>query len=729
MASETRIVHINGSVSEIETNANNKITYKLSDPIVLQEGDIVSLYQSFINVRGIGEGTIIFNEDQEIIMRFYYYVPANLRIGIQVTDTLVHENEFTYQEFQSYPATPYEWHNGHGIIQADFRFELYDERILGNNNTPCILCDVMEPSNPLLLPEGTIIPRIGQKSIYIPKGTYTVDTLTKLFSDQANGIKTQAQNINTPYNDFENDRALEDTWFMSKYLDKNASDSVLQMDGFTTSVNIYVDNFPLIPATLATTPPTISPAAKQAVQDFFTTDQLTGERKRGSIFLTGKSWNYVQEQWKIGILTTVGDLVQLTENTRWATGPVTDYLPFFYRIRVDPKEAANNENTHDNEIVRYELAGIVGASEFILQYSGDVSNRFAFSNLHTPLKQPSHLSQSTVNPLSGNQMTTVTTNILELIQGNPEYAGTNGFYPCDCTSGIAVISFNFKDVINNSNTYQTIQNTIINQLWDTPEAIQDQYKWFFLRHDEWFTPLIDSDPAKLWLSSFWYRLGFSYQQIGNITPNLNKFSAYLSQKNQWTMPGFITKNQYDLSQATSSSGLGLGIDCGNGEVFQNYGTVGIFIPCWNNSGGEGVTPTSLQRVYYNLEATSKFYNALSFPDLLGGKNYIIIHSNLIPNNYNSASYDGGSIIGLSSFEFSQLDTLFGQDEIVFSIQQERVLHQIFIRLTWPDGTDIENEIIGAESGFIIKILRPMVLPSQTQNLLLNQKDKNQKDKK
>jgi hypothetical protein len=37
-----------------------------------------------------------------------------------------------------------------------------------------------------------------------------------------------------------------------------------------------------------------------------------------------------------------------------------------------------------------------------------------------------------------------------------------------------------------------------------------------------------------------------------------------------------------------------------------------------------------------------------------------------------------------------------------------------MRLTWPDGTDIENEIIGQESGFILKIMRPMMLPSQIQ---------------
>ena len=716
MATETRLIHINGAISEIETNANNKITYKLSEPIILEEGDIVSLYQSFINVRGISDSTMLFTEDQEIIMRFYYYIPANLRIGIEIDDTLTNDNKFLYQEFQSYPARPYDWMEQH-MLQEDLRYQWYDERLFGNNNTPMILCDVMEPNNSLGVPTGTLIPRIGQKSIFINKGTYSVDTLTKLFSDQANGIKTQAQNINAPYNDFENDRALEDEWFMSKFIDSGDTTITPSIDGFTTQVAIYTNNLPLVIPHTDTLPIVITPAGKELVESFFTSDSLhvlqdgeSVQRIRGNVFLSGKSWAYVKDQWATGQLTTVQDLVEITENTNWAKGPSTDYLTFFYRIRADPKEAFDNDNTHDNQIVRYELPGTVGASEFILQYSGDVSNRFSFSNLHTPLKQPSHVSQTTANPLSGDQMTTITSNVLQLDPTNDIWEDVRGFYPLDCTSGIAVISFNFKDVINNSSTYQAILPSITNEQWTTPEQIQDQYNWYYLRHDEWFKPNLDTDPTKLWLKSFWYRLGFSYQQIGTITPNLNKFSAYLSQKNQWEMPGFITKNEYNLSQAVSSSGLGLGLDCGNGEAYQNFGTVGIFVPCLDVSGGVG--PTSNQRSYYNLEANSKFYNAVNFPDLLGGKNYMIIHSNLIPNNYKSASYDGGSIIGIASFEFSQLDTLFGQDEIPFSIQQQKVLHQIFIRLTWPDGTDITNEIINAESGFIIKIMRPMLLPSQ-----------------
>jgi len=720
MASEIKLVHINGAISEIETNQNNKIVYKLSEPLILDEGDVVSLYQSFINIRGIADDTMIFDQDQEIIMRFYYWVPANLRTQFTYDDTLTHDNTFTIQEFQSYPATPYSWMQA-GMVQEDLRYELYDERIFGANNTPCILCDVMEPNNVLGVPTGTVIPRIGQKSIYIPKGTYSVDTLTKLFSDQCNGIKTQAQNINKPYTDFENDRAFDDEWFMDKYIDQGDTTITPQVDGFTTQVTVYTNTLPLkIPYQDTVVPPTVTPAGKTLVETFFTSDSLdmgadglTLRRIRGSIFLTGNSWAYLKYQWSTGVLPTVQDMVELTENTNWAKGPPTDYLTFWYRIRVDPKEALNNENTHDNEIVRYETPGIVGASQFILQYSGDVVNRFSFSNLHTPLKQPSHLAPNTVNTLAGDQMTRVTVNVLAIDRNN-NYDGIRGFYPQDASSGIAVISFNFKDVQDNSNTWQSIQNTISNQVWNTPETIQDQYKFYFNRHDEWFIPRLDLDPSRLWLKSFWFRLGFSYSQIGTITPNLTKFSSYLSQKNQFTMPGFTTKNEYDLSMGLSAGGLGLGLNMNNGQDFQSFSTVGIFLPCEDTAGGPAVNLTSTQHTYYNLEAKSKFYNALNFPDLLGGKNYMIIHSNLIPNNYKSASYDGGSIIGIASFEFSQLDTVFSMDEIPFNIIQGKVLNQIFLRLTWADGTDIQNEIMGAESGFILKIIKPAILPGSSQ---------------
>ena len=44
-------------------------------------------------------------------------------------------------------------------------------------------------------------------------------------------------------------------------------------------------------------------------------------------------------------------------------------------------------------------------------------------------------------------MTTITSNVLEVYPDNPIWGGIRGFYPLDCSSGIAVISFNFKDVI------------------------------------------------------------------------------------------------------------------------------------------------------------------------------------------------------------------------------------------------------------------------------------------
>ncbi len=72
LGTEKLLINVNGKVSR-NTNSNNRIQYDLNDPIKLQVGDKITLYQAFLNERGLNENTISFEEDITETIRFLYY--------------------------------------------------------------------------------------------------------------------------------------------------------------------------------------------------------------------------------------------------------------------------------------------------------------------------------------------------------------------------------------------------------------------------------------------------------------------------------------------------------------------------------------------------------------------------------------------------------------------------------------------------------------------------------
>jgi hypothetical protein len=71
-------ININGRTSKLETNQNAKIQYKLNNPIKLEIGDKVTLYQAFVNEAGLNTDTLSFQEDVTSTMKIMYYVPQQL---------------------------------------------------------------------------------------------------------------------------------------------------------------------------------------------------------------------------------------------------------------------------------------------------------------------------------------------------------------------------------------------------------------------------------------------------------------------------------------------------------------------------------------------------------------------------------------------------------------------------------------------------------------------------
>ena len=73
------LINVNGANSKIKTNKNGQIKYTLEQPMKLEIGDRITLVQTFIEERGLSQGTITFEDDLEEQLRFLYYTQGDLR--------------------------------------------------------------------------------------------------------------------------------------------------------------------------------------------------------------------------------------------------------------------------------------------------------------------------------------------------------------------------------------------------------------------------------------------------------------------------------------------------------------------------------------------------------------------------------------------------------------------------------------------------------------------------
>ena len=63
LGTDKQFININGSNLIFESNTNSTLNYKLPNPIKLDVGDKVTLYQAFVNESGLNQDTITFQED------------------------------------------------------------------------------------------------------------------------------------------------------------------------------------------------------------------------------------------------------------------------------------------------------------------------------------------------------------------------------------------------------------------------------------------------------------------------------------------------------------------------------------------------------------------------------------------------------------------------------------------------------------------------------------------
>jgi len=385
-----------------------------------------------------------------------------------------------------------------------------------------------------------------------------------------------------------------------------------------------------------------------------------------------------------------------------------------------------------------------GTSVAELVYDSSVSDRFSFKNFHEFYKLPSLTADATKTSDYGGQQATkynnpysqTTTQIsyslpLDIQIESDGKAFTNAVYPIDSSSGVCINNFDF-DLVKTTKVYidlvasiKAVDISTLNGNWKKERLI---YELFTKPFDKFFATVDDAKEA--WSNSLWSRLGFDYNQLGDISSNLEKIStaggAYNHETNEFDkitpsqfdgdyynrmilpQKGLITHNQFDFTQIVSSNGLGDGnpVALGVGTPLQTYTLQSYYLG--SELKQDGIAPNTI-----HLLETSKKLEAKSLPSLSNNKSYLVIESDIVNINYKDSKASWGNILGIMSKENSTNDTLFGSTSIDFIVTQPKVLTGVKIIIKNPDGTLVNDDVIGKNNAFIIQIskaIKPAILP-------------------
>ena len=361
-----------------------------------------------------------------------------------------------------------------------------------------------------------------------------------------------------------------------------------------------------------------------------------------------------------------------------------------------------------------------GTSVAQLTFGSSVSNKFALQNFHEFYKLPNVTPDGkSVTGYGGQQSTkfnnpysnTIGQNVFDnQIGGNVNMAYP--IYPVDSSSGIAVNNFDFG-LVKTTDIYKAAVAEIQSITSDNIQSILYKEKLIYDLYTKPFEQFFDNqeDAKTAWEGSLWSRLGFDYNQLGNISENLETISTAAIPRSTTTQKGIITHNEFDFTQIVSSDGLGGGNpNLANGTPMQNYRLTGYYtgeaLPL--NYGAAGNI--------FHLLCNSKPINATNLPSLNAGKSYLLIESDIIKPNFKDNNAQWGNLLAVMSKENASNDTIFGAQPIDFIVTEPKLLSEISLFIKNPDGTLVNEDVIGKNSGFIIQISKPIkvtTLPTLT----------------
>lgn len=367
-----------------------------------------------------------------------------------------------------------------------------------------------------------------------------------------------------------------------------------------------------------------------------------------------------------------------------------------------------------------------GTSDFTLKYDSSKASRYSLSNFHDFYKLPSYGPDGNSTGSGGNQATKYNNPFgyrRQISYPKRPLAGESGIfeekfaggtgavYPIDGQTGLMINNFAY-DLCKNTLVYEQAKANILSfqdfgDLTDganyggnamrREKAIFDLFTKPF---DQFFASDIEAKAA--WRKSLWFRLGFSYEQLGDITSQLEsrKTGGSPLYDRSLKLHGIVTHNQFDFTAIPSSQGLGTQFfaspDHSDNKPKQKYTLQNYYL-------GKAANPFVVNQSPFVLLDTSKSIDAAELPNLNEGRSYYVIESDIVKPNYSNSIGTKGTVVGIMSKENSTQDTLFSTEGIEFIMTEDKLLTEINIDIKNPDGTRVPDEILGVDSGFIFMI--------------------------
>ena len=395
----------------------------------------------------------------------------------------------------------------------------------------------------------------------------------------------------------------------------------------------------------------------------------------------------------------------------------------------------------------------VGTSAFNMTYSSSKANRFAINNLHEPCKMPTVMSDGSQSSFSGEQCTNFNYYTQASIRtgagtdDNPQLeaalmniAPVFQTYPVEARGGVMICNFSLatsKDTTKYKALKQTYDDNLANHGRFDPRTIHSLYKLNTAKYDELFDNETEAKTA--WSKSIWSRLGFSYNQLGDITNQVEEVLTIADNNNDMAdnnvdrvqkLKGIITHNAHDFSDIVASGNLGgLAVKKEGGTSAAGEGAqtnINMYSGLTYNNGNPNqfvVVGQKNNQINYGFGSGSQFsilcdsqpLDAETLPNLNNGNSYYLIHSDVVKSNFRDALGDKGTLVGIMTKQMSSNDTVYSVQGVEFIVTEEKLLNQININITNPDGTPVSDSILGPNSGFIFMVEQP-IEPAAMENI-------------
>lgn len=747
--SNTIYVDINAQNSRLN-ETNNILNYTFPEQLSCPTGTQIRMLQTIINQQGSVGTSITLDEDiEESMIIQYYVVDTDINVPSPALNTsttlpLIQSWQLYDQMSQAFNAEKsFGYNTGNPATGSPYGTIPYGQASCGGTE---IIMPLVRPCNMDSNGTGTVsdanqylIPFTAQIFIKIAKGTYNVNKLAEIITDQINGSDLAFRN-----NESTQELLLQDEKF-SGFL---VNDTTLK------NVKIFKDEKLTDYNDTGTKP-----------AEWVVFDALTAQPPRP--LEAGESFNVgltaiavhpeVSSEIRIDMLNgKLGSNVQSKFIADNFVNKNNADCQFFRGFEL-PYQPGSSADVIQKAYLGYNVMsnGIgVGSSNFQLKVNTD--GEFEVDYCHTPRYIPTY-------DFFGNRMENAgqecayrkgIAGIANSIR-NDEFPATrsaaghapipigNGWLqtqqqPMTRTTGFMVLNWAYKTCFDNSS------RGIPEGVGFTNEAFREAIPKAKLvnmdknaTYDEWFKT--KEEARKTWEKTLWFKLGFSYDDLQNpenfekqYYPDIANFDKIAVNQ----IDGFTTNERIDSSAITSASTLvngnahsssgaytpSGGINPINGNIsgIQIFNTADINIPydIYNNNAKQEVQYGNTTGAYKG----SFFYGAVMVPIITSGipvsasklptlnsNGYMIVSSDLVePNDVVKKN----SFIGLMDIvpksNLQNTDYVQDRNVLVHTLSNPKVVNGITIKVQNPDLTDIELE---PNSAFLLQVTFPQ--PKQT----------------